>query len=206
LALDIGANAGQCIEQELYLFDRVMAFEPAEESFELLFAYCEEHRHTDRLFARQLALGAEVGELALVALPDKISTGQLVSYGAQGMEYDPAAPEGQVRTVPCTTVDALVLEQRMAQLEFVSLADVVLPDFLKIDTEGHEVAVLQGAEDTLNELRPQMLIEVHSETNGRVIDDILEDYDYRYEVIRHPYYEEFSPLWKTHYWMRCFPM
>src|ERR1035437_8331082 len=36
-----------------------------------------------------------------------------------------------------------------------------VPDFLQIDVEGAELAVLRGAEATLRKARPKILIEIH---------------------------------------------
>lgn len=51
--------------------------------------------------------------------------------------------------VPVTTLDAMVEEANLARL-----------DFVKIDVEGYEPAVLAGAERTIRRFRPAMLIEI----------------------------------------------
>jgi FkbM family methyltransferase len=54
-------------------------------------------------------------------------------------------------TVPITTLDEDV--QKFAR-----------PDFIKIDVEGLEIAVLQGAEQTLRKHGPELFIELHGTT------------------------------------------
>jgi FkbM family methyltransferase len=55
-------------------------------------------------------------------------------------------------TVPGISLDSLVAERGLR------------PDLVKVDVEGHERAVLAGAERTLAERRPTLLIEVTPET------------------------------------------
>ncbi len=43
------------------------------------------------------------------------------------------------------------------------------PDFLKCDVEGAEVEVFRGAERLLNEKRPGIICEMHSEENERIL-------------------------------------
>ena len=38
------------------------------------------------------------------------------------------------------------------------------PDFMKVDTEGFELEVLQGGRATLAECRPELLLEMHGAT------------------------------------------
>jgi FkbM family methyltransferase len=59
------------------------------------------------------------------------------------------------------------------QVEAVSLDDLMgseaPPDFLKCDVEGAEVEVFRGAQRLLNEKRPGILCEMHSEENSRAL-------------------------------------
>ncbi len=53
------------------------------------------------------------------------------------------------------------------------------PDFLKIDVEGAEDVVLEGARRTLEAYRPTLLCEVHSTEVGYSVWSILNDAGYR---------------------------
>ena len=47
------------------------------------------------------------------------------------------------------------------------------PDFVKCDVEGAEVEVVRGARRLLAEKRPNVLCELHSEENRRILDEVF---------------------------------
>lgn len=72
-----------------------------------------------------------------------------------------------------------------SRLDDFELGDV---GFVKIDVEGHELAVLQGAVDLLKTQRPTLLIEIeqHADRQGS-LDEVLEflgDFSYRGEFLQ----------------------
>lgn len=75
---------------------------------------------------------------------------------------------GQVR-VPGRSLDSLIAAQDLR------------PDLIKIDVEAHEVVVLRGAQTTLRECRPALIIEVTPRTFGDV-DRLLRSYGYEGRV------------------------
>ena len=83
----------------------------------------------------------------------------------------PVANESQngkkVNRVPVRTLDSFKLE----------------PSLVKIDTEGNELSVLQGARETLRQ-KPQLVIETHSPESVRRIRALLESYNYSIKEIR----------------------
>ena len=56
---------------------------------------------------------------------------------------------------------------------------MLAPSFIKIDAEGSEAAILQGAIKTLETSRPNLLIEVHDQDNAISINRILQSYTTR---------------------------
>lgn len=53
------------------------------------------------------------------------------------------------------------------------------PDFIKIDVEGEEARVLEGARTLLRDNKPIICCELHSDAAARQVCSILAEYDYR---------------------------
>ena len=69
----------------------------------------------------------------------------------------------------------------------VSLDDAVRrhfdPDFVKIDTDGTEVDVIQGAVELLKRRRPHLIVETHSSDLERQCDGLLRRLGYRPRIV-----------------------
>lgn len=191
---DIGANAGQSLGEISQRFRVVHTFEPAIECLDTLNANA---KLFDNVKVHPVALSDFDGEIELVDIPDKINTGQLVSFEAEGMEYDAKQQGSKLRKVSAYKIDTLVRSPYL----------VDIPDFWKIDVEGHEFRILQGAVDTIREWQPNMLIEIHSKFLGDTIMKFLEGFGYEIEVVRHPHYTAsrgMAQFYEVHFWLRCF--
>ncbi len=59
-------------------------------------------------------------------------------------------------------------------------------DFMKIDVEGHEIAVLEGANKILSKHRPKIFIEINEPLNdgghGSAVREIIEKHNYSIHV------------------------
>jgi FkbM family methyltransferase len=74
------------------------------------------------------------------------------------------------------------------------------PDFVKIDTEGHEQKVVESGAEKLNLYHPKLVIEIHRGDYGRAIRERLPAYDW--DLFFHPIYQRRnSSLLHNHYWM-----
>jgi FkbM family methyltransferase len=183
---DVGANCGQTIPVMQTRFNQIYAFEPARECDEYLDAF-----HGISVYP--IALSDTNEDIELIALPDKIDTGQLVTAGTHGMEWSPALEkDGLIRKVPSCTVDHMI-----------EACGLKPPNFMKIDTEGHELKILFGARQTLATHRPDLLIEFHSPELHDSCKTLLEQYDYNVETVRHPHYRPGTTLWFSHGWFRA---
>lgn len=140
LVLDIGAHIGwyTCLAAAAAPNARIVAFElnPA----------------NARLTRLNAALNAP-GRVQVVeaAVSDRHGRTTHSTRGRSTMEWAlrkrPAHGSRQARTV---TIDEWCLRHKAR------------PDFVKIDVEGHEAQVLRGMNETLRNMTPRLLIEVHS--------------------------------------------
>lgn len=120
--LDVGANVGQSTLSFAAAFPdaRIFAFEPAEASFAALQAAISS---LPNVRATQCAFSGEPGTL------------RMIMHGTTTRNRITDAPlAGNVKEVAVRRLDAWCAEQGLGQV-----------DFLKIDTEGHDLDVLKGA-------------------------------------------------------------
>lgn len=174
LAFDIGANIGQSTKVLANGFKKVVAFEPCQESFEIL--------ATEMPFnvsPVQLAVSSVDGRVELEEHAYSISTGQLTA--GDGLSW---GKKVGTRLVTARKLDQLVM-------------DWGYPDFVKIDTEGSEVEIVRGGISTLTDM-PSFIIEVHRAENEQVIRDLLPHRDFK-KLTHHP---SIAPrLRRDHFWL-----
>ena len=179
LAFDVGANIGQVAKLIAPRFERVVSFEPCAESYAILAAEAPAN-----VTALPWAVSDTDGPITLYEAHESIQTGQLVS--GEGLYWGPI--EGE-RRVEAFTLDSLA-------------AIHGTPDFIKVDTEGHELQVLSGARATLAS-RPTLLIEVHHAEAGKAILAILGDIGgYDVSTICHEGRPE-SLAVENHWWIKA---
>lgn len=151
--LDIGAHIGLFAMQMARLVGpdgTVHAFEPFEENAECLELAVRENRFGDRVTVERRAVGRATGTSSLVFAPASLSTG-----GGFLARPGSPLPSGHVtRTIPTVALDEYPLRRPVS--------------FIKIDVEGAEPLVFEGARRLLAEDRPLILSEVHPEQLDRV--------------------------------------
>jgi FkbM family methyltransferase len=92
---------------------------------------------------------------------------------------------------PCRRIDTLLAG-----------VDLGVASLIKIDVEGAERDVLDGARDTIERFTPGLIIEIHSRELGvDIIDMLINYFNYNVSTIRHPAYAVFSSEWYTHFWI-----
>ena len=129
-AVDVGAHCGFMTRDMGRFFNVVYAFEPEPENYRCLF----ENTLGVPVAAYNVALGAFEGEMGMLQ----------------------PAPTNSGAWEPCSIRDAQI-KVPMRTLDSYGLENV---DFLKIDVQGGEMAVLEGAEDTLRRCEPVIMVEV----------------------------------------------
>ncbi len=162
VAWDVGANVGfwslflAGIEPPL---EELYAFEPDATNLHWLRTNQRENR-LNRLTIRDVGLSDHAGTATFFADGMTGSTGSLErAADFLGEEYGQARKEV---SIGLSTVD-LEVE-----------AGCPPPGFMKIDVEGHELQLLQGARRTLENHRPMLIMEVsqHEDEVGRLLRDL----------------------------------
>jgi FkbM family methyltransferase len=177
LCFDIGANAGFLAATFAEQFVQVIAIEPCEESFTQI-------PHRPNIVAHNVAVSSHAGTVVLLERERSMRHGELVTGASLGATWGEWIGE---RRVPCMTLDALAREFGE-------------PNFVKVDTEGHELAVLAGGVGVLDS-HPHWLIEVHEQRQGELIQAMLAAFLYDVRVIHHDYYPHGSYMRHNHYWI-----
>jgi FkbM family methyltransferase len=140
--LDLGANVGMyslLLARWAGPTGKVFAFEPAAGIADKLRRHVVLNKLTERIEVIQAAVGDVVGEVTFY-------TAGLSGHSSVNAA---AVVGGQAHPVAVTTVDAFCKTHG------------ITPTFLKIDVEGYEAHVLEGARDTIQRCTPDMLIETH---------------------------------------------
>jgi FkbM family methyltransferase len=159
-SIDIGANDG-CYIHVMKKYSRyVHAFEP------IPWLAQDLHRKFRRgVSIKQIALSNEPGNTVL-HLP--IVNGQLVP-GCSSISAEASAYYKQHQEIPV----------RMEKLDDIYRGKA---GFIKIDVEGHEESVLEGARQTIVRCQPRMLVEIDerlAENGYKNISKFFADLDYR---------------------------
>ena len=151
-AVDVGANEGDFAGRMAQLCTRVHCFEPIPWLVDALRAKLD-----PAVIIHQCALSDRDG-VAELRVPYR---GEMEMHGTSTLEPgNPLAGSTYVRQVPCT----------LARLDDAVREPV---GFMKIDVEGHELAVLDGATNTLREHQPVLLIESERRHNPEAPENIF---------------------------------
>jgi FkbM family methyltransferase len=154
ISVDVGAAEGAYTARMMLYSSRVVAFEPNPRVAGLLAAH---FRHTSIVTVENVALSNDSGSVQMRIPPDRPMLGTIE-------DSNPLAESPTVNTIP-------VQRKR--------LDDYVLQPvgFIKIDVEGHEFSVLNGAVQTIRRERPGLLIEIDQRNLAQVC-AFLAEFDY----------------------------
>lgn len=144
-AMDIGAAVGMYTTFWAQKAARVHSFEAVPAVYKQLEKVKERF---DNVSTYQLAVGEEVGFTTFYVDDKRLSNSGFTDLvGGQPIE------------VPVTTIDAQ------------NLTDV---GFIKVDVEGHELAVLNGGRQTIERDRPVCMVEVYPKFNNGPVSDTFD--------------------------------
>jgi len=178
VALDVGANVGRWTRVLAEGYRIVHAFEPNPEALPALKANLPAN-----VIIHGLGLWSERKRVVFNAF------GESGYYSAYFEKEDfgkgtPALSKAEREVFP---LDALGISGKV--------------DFIKIDTEGAEVHIIQGAERLIRANRPALLIEVHSHPNLELLKALLASFGYTFRLVFHPFYPKDSPYRSEHLWL-----
>lgn len=166
VVLDIGSCEGlfafRLLRQRLA--QRVIAFEPFPRMRELLRRGAVENRVGDRLQIEPSAVGASIGKARFTT--SAVSDGNSLAHSSQ----DAGSIEVHV-----TTLDAFCTTSGLRMKP---------SDLIKIDVEGADFSVLEGAMQTIREFRPQIAVTTyhevgHAEQMLAYLKQLVPEYQFR---------------------------
>lgn len=139
VVLDIGANIGVTCAGIAKLLSEayICAFEPSPHAWPLLNETLRINGLEDRCQAFQVGLGAQPGHVRFFENTTSTTASHL-------------DPEGDC-VIALTTIDLFVADRGLRRL-----------DLIKIDVEGFDIDVIDGAEVTLARFRPMVFLEFNS--------------------------------------------
>lgn len=169
---DVGANVGfySLLGSRLVRgTGRVIAFEPMPRNLAFLYRHVRLNR-AENVTILPLAC-ADACSTELFVAGENHALGRLEGSKRESGEAPPQAPGILVATI---SLDAAA--QKLG----------LRPDVVKIDVEGAELRVLQGATDILSHVRPALFLSVHSEQLRQDCLACLGEFDYRVEPLNAP--------------------
>ena len=159
---DIGSNVGLYMRFGLDCFNagKVIAFEPMIENYKILKRNIQLSTNPQNIIAMPYAIADFDGEAdfqiddvqTATAALDIITNGE-ASLGRKQLGLKPL-----VQKVQCYKLDTLISEGK-----------IPIPDVIKIDVEGAEMLVLQGAAELIKQHKPRMMIEMHGPEKARSV-------------------------------------
>lgn len=178
VCIDVGANIGihaATMARATGRTGQVIAFEPHPQ----LVPRLEENmllNHFDWVTVEPRALSDQQGTATLYSFDGRDSN-QGTSTLCKGLNGS-----SKTFSVDMVTLDDYCQQQKIKRI-----------DFIKIDVEGHELAVIAGAQQTIHQLRPTILFEHNRQLpeDTHTIMDTLSQQSYRFYAV---YYHQIVPL------------
>lgn len=162
---DIGANTGiyALVAQTQNRDAKIFAFEPVVRVFERLKHNCEINNYD--INCQKTALSDFEGTASIWDVPGSKHTLSVT------VNKNTAGSGKNVKEVKIATTTLA---------SFIEKYNIPKIDLMKIDVETHEVEVLKGMGKYLDTMRPAMLIEIVSDENGKLVEEMIQGMGYLY--------------------------
>lgn len=152
VSIDVGANRGLYVEYLLPLSRTIIAFEPI-----------------PRLQARLRRVFGRKIEVMPYALSDRAGSLE-IRYPKGSYSWATLSTSNLLEKADTKICSAAVQVRTLDSFDFQNVG------FIKIDVEGHEEAVLAGAQMTIARCRPNFLIEVEERHNRGAVDRVCDQF------------------------------
>jgi FkbM family methyltransferase len=174
IIFDIGSNVGlySIVASKTNPTSSIYAFDPDRFVFNRLVDNISIN-HLNNITTTNCAIGSNLSQVELYTLESEVNTTTSSLYKNQAQHFY-SNEKLKKNIVEQTTIDQLVFKK-----------PGVKPDLIKIDVELNELNVLKGAERTLKELKPIILIEIFNNEIKSQIDDGLAfefESDYTHQI------------------------
>ena len=170
---DIGANVGQTtllLASAVGPKGKVYSFEPINKTYKKLVTNIFANKQYGNISTFQVAVGS-TDSYAVAKNDSKTSSGSATCAPQQ-----PGSVVDDSVVVPMLTLDTFVAENSVPRV-----------DLVKIDVEGYEPSVLEGARKTIERFRPKIVLEISYELlirAGYTVKDITSYFDsYNYRLV-----------------------
>lgn len=140
--IDAGANIGvfSLFAKKLAPQATIYSFEPSPKTFQFL-KYNLEKNSINEIEIYQQALGNRIGKTSLMIGGSALEASNMI-FDSEFLEKNKDLFE-KSKTISINTIDNFVRER-----------DLKYVDFIKIDTEGYEKQIIEGAKETIKKLSP----------------------------------------------------
>ena len=180
VTVDIGANAGEYIEHVLEFIGtsgHIYAIEPGPQLYKAL---CDKYLGNDQITCFNFGISNGIYSKVVghykhwILVSEEEHPDKIANPASYNITHDNAKKE----KFTCNFVTLDSLKDYMPRYNEIK--------FLKIDVDGYELKVLQGAEKLVQELRPSILIELSPDNMALVGDNfedslrVLHEYDYTF--------------------------
>lgn len=157
IIVDIGANIGNhtIFFSKICKAEKVYSFEPQKNIFEILKKNIELNQVNDTVELYNIGLGKEYCFANIKVIDEN-------NYGMSKLDVT------EKGNIEIKTLDSIIRDNRVTKI-----------DLIKIDVEGMELEVLQGAKDVLYKFKPLIYIEAGTDSEFKKVLEFLSEFGYK---------------------------